>query len=355
MKVLTSVVKNFLGLKTSPAFCTYIVTWRCNAKCQMCEIWQKESSPEKELSLEEIKKTFSQLKLDGIRITGGEPFLRTDFPDIINVIQKLSHPSVLHITSNGLLTQKIVNDLVKIENLSNVHLKISIDAFGKTHDQIRQTPGAFKSAMSTIEELANLRKKRKFYLGVNQTIINSQGIEDYYKLKQILERHNIKIHQVLAYNQTALYAKKDNLNLMNINGPANNYNLFFDFNSKEKKKIIELFEKEANEIKDFKEKIVKKYYLLGMRNRLLLNQQKPNPKCVALKNHLRILPNGDVPICLFNSTIIGNLKNQSLKKLWNGKEIKKYRALIKKCPGCWAGCEIIPSAIYTGDIIRGLF
>ena len=32
--------------------------------------------------------------------------------------------------------------------------------------------------------------------------------------------------------------------------------------------------------------------------------------------------------------------------------IEKQRNWLYKCPGCWAECEVLPSAIYTGDLLK---
>ena len=46
--------------------------------------------------------------------------------------------------------------------------------------------------------------------------------------------------------------------------------------------------------------------LQGIRNRLL--EGVPKPKCVAPNSHLRLLPEGRVPTCQFNTASIGNLR-----------------------------------------------
>ena len=91
--LLTNIIKNKLGFKVLPCFCTYIITWRCNARCQMCDIWQRPVGDE--LKLDEVDKIFSQVKLDAIRITGGEPFLKSDLAEIVNTIQKKSWPKII--------------------------------------------------------------------------------------------------------------------------------------------------------------------------------------------------------------------------------------------------------------------
>jgi MoaA/NifB/PqqE/SkfB family radical SAM enzyme len=78
----------------------------------------------------------------------------------------------------------------------------------------------------------------------------------------------------------------------------------------------------------------------------------PNPPCVALNAHLRLFPNGDVPTCQFNTKKAGNLRQQSFEELWFGAKTEVQRDWVRKCPGCWAECEVLPSAIYTGELAR---
>lgn len=71
----------------------FAVTYRCNSRCQNCNIWQKE--PEDELTLTEIIKFFTVnqdllKKVKSVQLTGGEPFLRDDLPQIATSITKIS-------------------------------------------------------------------------------------------------------------------------------------------------------------------------------------------------------------------------------------------------------------------------
>ncbi len=59
---------------------TVIVTYRCNARCTMCNRYKCPSKPEEELSIETIKKL---PKMYFTNITGGEPFIREDLPAIV--------------------------------------------------------------------------------------------------------------------------------------------------------------------------------------------------------------------------------------------------------------------------------
>lgn len=59
---------------------TVIVTYRCNARCNMCSRYQAPSKAEEEISVETIRKLPPMYFTN---ITGGEPFLREDLKDIV--------------------------------------------------------------------------------------------------------------------------------------------------------------------------------------------------------------------------------------------------------------------------------
>ena len=40
------------------------------------------------------------------------------------------------------------------------------------------------------------------------------------------------------------------------------------------------------------------------------------------------------------------------QELWRGEEVDRQRAWVRNCPGCWAECEVLPNAIYSGDLLR---
>jgi len=72
-------------------------------------------------------------------------------------------------------------------------------------------------------------------------------------------------------------------------------------------------------------------------------------------NHLRLLPDGRVPVCQFNTETVGNLLHQSLEEIWQAAGTRVQRAWVDACPGCWAECEVMPSALYSGDLIGTLW
>ncbi len=314
----------------------------------MCDIWKKNAGYE--LSLNEIKQVFGQFKrLDAVRISGGEPFMRNDIHNVINIIDKTVFPKIFHLTTNGLTPDRIVKGVKKIRPLKKLHIKISIDSEGISNDRIRGVTNAYKKSYETVKKLSEIRSERNFYLGVNQTIVNKESMDSYFKLSKVFSEYDVAIHPVFAYTkETALYSSGSKITNAG-------FKTFGDFSKEELEIFIKKLLNSTSGFTSFKEKIIKRYYLKGVYNRLVKNISKPAPACLALKSHLRILPNGDVPVCLYNDSVAGNLRKQKLEDFWKDPETENLRKWIRNCPGCWAGCETVVSAIYSGDILKGVY
>jgi MoaA/NifB/PqqE/SkfB family radical SAM enzyme len=100
-------------------------------------------------------------------------------------------------------------------------------------------------------------------------------------------------------------------------------------------------------------RIGKRYYLRGLEQRLAGQvDPQPKPRCVALRSHLRLLPDGGVPVCQFNTEQVGNLLRDDFDSLWHGQAAAGQREWVDVCSGCWAECEVMPNAIFSGDLIK---
>ena len=65
-----------------------IVTYRCNAKCYMCNTWQHPSKKSEEFTPDLVDKLPDGLKF--INITGGEPFIREDLDEIMAISDRIA-------------------------------------------------------------------------------------------------------------------------------------------------------------------------------------------------------------------------------------------------------------------------
>ncbi len=349
MRLLTflrDVWRNRQGRRTLPRFLTYTVTFGCNARCIMCDSW-KMPSPE-DLTLEEVERIFSQLpRMDAVRLTGGEPFVRRDLVEISEVVRKQLKPLVLHVTSNGFLTQRIVDFCERRDRRLPLQLLLSMDGMKEKHNHVRGHDSAWDMVTKTLTELAPRQKELKLRLMVNQTIVDAEGAEQYLKLRDFLRPHGIYNNVVLAYDQSATYNLESAVDVAP--KEVGQFTTFGEFTPEQYRELFSEVEAGLTQL-PLMERMAKRYYLRGIANRMLDAKSSPNPKCVALNSHLRIFPNGDVPTCQFNTKLAGNLRRQTFQEVWHSAMARELRDWVKKCPGCWAECEVLPSAIYTGEL-----
>lgn len=130
---------------SNPLSLCWQITKRCNYHCPFCLSGEQNSD---ELPLDKIKSIIDILaKANLVRIdfTGGEPFLRQDFCEILTYASNKGIETL--VTSNGSIwNKKITKKLLE----TNTLLLISLDGDEKIHDKSRGR-GAYKKAVESIE------------------------------------------------------------------------------------------------------------------------------------------------------------------------------------------------------------
>jgi MoaA/NifB/PqqE/SkfB family radical SAM enzyme len=147
-----------------PQYCIFFVTNRCNARCTMCFNANAEAAGAgKDLTLDEIKKIAAGFKrLIQLTISGGEPFLRDDLPDIVRAFVKESGAKFVTLTTNAFLPDRVVpaTERILTENPeAHFNFCISIDDIGERHDAIRGVKGGFERLMETYRGALELRRR----------------------------------------------------------------------------------------------------------------------------------------------------------------------------------------------------
>jgi len=331
-----------------PRLLTYIVTFTCNARCVMCDSWRKPSDAD--LSLLEIERIFEQLpQLDAVRLSGGEPFVRKDLPQIAELVRAKLRPLVLHITSNGFLTDRIVQWCETRDRSLPLSLLISIDGVADKHDRVRGIAHAYDRALATVQALAPRQRELRLKLAVNQTIVDRESIEHYHALRAVLEPLGVRNQLVIAYAESATYSLQAE-RCVQPRFPGE-LQTFGEFTRAELEQLLTAAEHDLRHY-PLPERAAKRYYVDGARRRLLEGRASPNPACVALSSHMRMLPDGTVPTCQFNTRPAGNLRAQSFREVWRSAQAQTQRQWVRACPGCWAECEVLPNAIYTGELVK---
>src|SRR3712207_4505310 len=98
-----------MRLTRRPVLCNYYVTYRCNATCGFCDIWER---PSPYATLEQVTRNLADLKRLGVRVvdfTGGEPLLHRQMDGLLAAAK--GHRLITTLTTNGLLYPKYAERL----------------------------------------------------------------------------------------------------------------------------------------------------------------------------------------------------------------------------------------------------
>jgi len=186
---LHKIFSNFMKYNIGPwrskphlprAMCIY-VTYKCNMRCQMCHIWKTGAEQDSiaELTLAELKGIFSDSlfsRLEYININGGEPNLRQDLPEVVELfINKFPRLKTITLNSNGLPTHRALANVEEISQIcqkNNIRFSVSISLHnvGKDYDTIAGIPNVYPKVIETLRSLKKMQDSLPFYLGVNCVI-----------------------------------------------------------------------------------------------------------------------------------------------------------------------------------------
>ena len=179
---------------------TVIVTYRCNARCSMCNRYKCPSTPEEEISVETIKKL---PEMYFTNITGGEPFIRTDLKEIVRELYKKSDRIV--ISTNGFFTDRIV-ELCK--EFPNIGIRISIEGLEETNNKIRGLDDGFNRGYTTLQKLVEMGMKD---VGFGMTVQDANA-KDLVPLYELSNKMNMEFATASLHNSFYFVEAKNIIN-----------------------------------------------------------------------------------------------------------------------------------------------
>lgn len=156
------------------------VTSRCNLRCEHCFYKETLDAPDPgELPLAVFDRTTKSIgPVLWFSLGGGEPFIRRDLAQLVQVIQRNCRPKIFTFPTNGWYIEKTFETTLRI--LQNMNggsfiLFFSLDGPKALHDQIRG-PGSFERVKATMERLRPLTKLYpQFYLNVTTTVMEANA------------------------------------------------------------------------------------------------------------------------------------------------------------------------------------
>ncbi len=164
------------------------VTSRCNALCQTC-FYHEELNRPGDMTFEQIQKVSRTMPaITDLWLSGGEPTLRQDVPQIIDMFVANNSVNRVIIPTNALIKERVIEIVERaLSNKSGIdlYLNIALDGYGKTHDRIRGVPGNWEKTLDCIESLYPLKERfaDRFRLNVNTVIC----AENYREIEMLSE------------------------------------------------------------------------------------------------------------------------------------------------------------------------
>lgn len=293
---------------------TVIVTYRCNARCNMCNRYKAPSRPDEEISIETIKKLPPMYFTN---ITGGEPFIREDLRDVVAELRKKSDRIV--ISTNGFFTDRII---ALCKEFPDIGIRISIEGLEQTNNEIRGLPDGFNRGYTTLKKLREMGLKD---VGFGMTV-QDRNAADLVPLYELSNELDMEFATASLHNSFYFVEAKNII--------------------KDRPMVGQNFENLINELlnSNSPKKWFRAYFNHGLIN-YIYGQKRLLP-CDMSFDTFFIDPYGDVMPC--NGTkdkeVMGNLNTQTWDELWNSEDAEKVRHKVRHCDrNCWMIGSVSPA------------
>ena len=268
-----------------------ITTFRCNAQCNMCNIWKFQTNPNEEIDASYYEKLPAGLR---INITGGEPTLRKDIDRIFEILYPKSR--LLELSTNGYNTEKIVELANKYPNIL---IRVSVEGLPKINDNKRGIKDGFDHALRTMLELKKTKCKN---IGFS-VVISPDNYKDLLHLYDLCVALDVELGNSAVHNSW-------------------------------------YFHKADNQIA---------YFNRSIHRRLRGDTDEYRPPCGALSDFFFIDPWGNVTPCNGSGEewVMGNIKEDSFENIMNS---DKAREAMEKVRNCKRNCTFIVTERH--DMVR---
>ncbi|RRA98800.1 radical SAM protein [Larkinella rosea] len=180
-----------MRLVSHPVLCNYYITYRCNATCSFCDIWER---PSPYVTPENVADNLRDLKRLGVRVidfTGGEPLLHRQLDELLR--EAKNRGLITTVTTNGLLYPK---NAEKLHGLIDM-LHFSLDSpIAEEHDKSR----GVKCFDKVMESIAIAKQ-----LGERPDILFTVFEHNVHQIRQMYEEICLPNNLVLILNPVFEY------------------------------------------------------------------------------------------------------------------------------------------------------
>jgi len=290
LRVLKASIMTRIFRHTFPVAMTFAVTYKCQCNCRHCSAGRHLRNDLPDLSTKEAKALIDQSQNLGVSIiafTGGEPLLRDDIYELISYVDKRKALPILF--TNGLLLSE--ENIEKLVNAGLYSLFVSIDSpIPEEHDQLRGMAGLFESAILGIKRM----QSKGGFVGISSYATRSATQKGMYKKLYSLARE-------LGVENLILFDCVPTGNTLNDTSEM-------------------LTPEQHEEIRKFSSYIFKHQRVPQLNSQSWQNSIEGylgGIGCLAVNLQYYVSAYGEVSPCDFTPLSFGNVRNKSIKEIWN--------------------------------------
>lgn len=293
-----------MRLVSNPVLCNYYLTYRCNASCGFCDIWER---PSPYVTLENFRQNLNDLKALGVKVidfTGGEPLLHRQLDLLLQEAKRQG--MITTVTTNGLLYPKYAERLRGLVDM----LHFSLDSpVREEHDESRNVK-CFDKVMESIAIARELGERPDILFTVFE-----ENIHQIETLRREICQPNdlvLILNPVFEYNSVGGNLSKKALAELSHWGKQKNVYLNDAF--------VQLRLDGGNHVED--------------------------PICKAASTTLVISPENKLVLPCYHLGLKEFPIGGKLKELYQSEEVQKLVALegrLPACEGCAINCYMQPS------------
>ncbi|MFO8147112.1 MAG: GTP 3',8-cyclase MoaA [Bacteroidota bacterium] len=296
------------------------LTDSCNFRCQYCMPDENiQCLPNKHLmqvdEIEHIARKFVDLGVKKIRLTGGEPMVRKEFPEILSRISKL--PVELSLTTNAVLAHKYIENL-KAAGVQS--LNISLDTLNaETFKKITKRD-QFQRVWDNILLMLNEGFRVKINVVGIEGVIEKE-ILDFVAITKDLPLH-VRIIEFMPFEGNHWDSKKVVTAEQMLNWVEQEYDMV--------------------KLKDEPHATAKKYKAIGHEGTFAFITTMTQHFCGDC-NRMRITADGKMKNCLFGSEemdLLGTLrKGEDIEPLIRTSVLRKFKVMGGQFSNSYTGAE----------------
>ena len=303
------------------------ITNACNLHCRHC-FRSAGNAFRGELTTDEYEKILvsaeKEVHSKQISITGGEPFMRSDLFDILDITKHLDLS--VDLSTNGLLLSEMI--INKLEDYDNIfYTQISVDGIHKdTYEFIRG-----KDTFHTLIHNLEILKQSEFLSQIDLMMIFLVTPKNYMEIVELPEFalkygfDKIAIGEILPFGNGAFdFEEMDTSSLMQ--------QIYHNINIARQKKIVTVIDQ----------------FHFGF----LYTGMSPTPCTAKQGKVLAIEPNGEVLFCPYDVNVsVGNIRDFNYdirvayeKAMEMGRSLSELNTGLKECQyydSCQGGCPLI--------------